>query len=183
MQLKRVMNKTCHFNMTEEENFKNICNLTTDVMGFKDGELSVKSRKRPLQIARAVAAYIGLKEENIHRNIVARILGRDRAVTYHYENSHKGSYASCIIYRNTFNKVYRAFRNIDKSKKTFLDGDFMKRYLLKNGIKESVKPQVFIEVTSGEVKCIIQTSYFEFSNQLEFVKLALRDYHYNVKIL
>jgi len=72
MQLKRVMNKTCHFNMTEEENFKNICNLTTDVMGFKDGELSVKSRKRPLQIARAVAAYIGLKEENIHRNIVAK---------------------------------------------------------------------------------------------------------------
>jgi hypothetical protein len=181
--MKKKLNKICHFNMTQEENFKNICDLTTTLMGFKNGELSIKSRKRPLQIARSVAAYIGLKEENINRNIIAKVLDRDRAVTYHYENSHKGNYASCIIYRNTFNKVYTAFKNIDKSKKTFLDGDFMKRYLLKNGVKESVKPQVFIEVTSGEVKCIIQTSYFEFSNQIDFIKFALRDYHYTFKIL
>lgn len=169
--------------MTEQDNFENICNLTTKVMGFKDGSLSLKSRKRPLQVARSVAAYIGLTEGNIHRNVVAKVLNRDRAVTYHYENSHKINYATCIIYRNTFNKVYKAVKDIDTSKKTFLDDDFMKRYLLKNGVKESVKPQVFIGVTSGEAKCVIQTSYFDFSNQLEFVKLALRDYHYTVKIL
>jgi hypothetical protein len=168
--------------MTEKESFKTICDLTTKLMGFEDGALSLRSRKRPLQVARSVAAYIGLTEENIHRNVIAKELNRDRSLIYHYENTHRSNYATCIIYRNTFNKVYKAYKNIDDSKGTFLDNDFLKRHLLNNGVKESSKAQVLLEVTSGKAKCIILTSYFDFSNQLKNVKLALKDYHFKIKI-
>ena len=58
----------------------------------------------------------------------------------------------------------------------------MKSFLLKNGIKETLKAEVLLEIKSGQVSCKIKTSYFDFSNQLENVKIALQDYHYTVKI-
>ena len=58
----------------------------------------------------------------------------------------------------------------------------MKSFLLKNGIKETLKPEVFLEIKSGQVSCKVKTSYFDFSNQLENVKIALENYHYTVKI-
>ena len=180
--MKRIQN-LCHFNMTEEDNFKNICNLTTKLMGFKDGALSLKSRKRPLQVARSVAAYIARSEENIHRTVIAKVLNRDRSLIYHYEHGHKTNYATCIIYRNTFNKVYRGYKDIDSTKLTFLDDDFMKRHLIQSGVKENDKAQVFLEIKSGDATCIIKTSYFDFSNQLENVKFGMKNYHYTIKII
>ena len=64
--------------MTEELNFKAICSLTTNVMGLPEGSLSFNNRTRNIQAARSVAGYIGLKEENIDRKIIAKILKRDR---------------------------------------------------------------------------------------------------------
>ena len=169
--------------MTEEENFKKICNLTTKLMGFESGALSLKSRKRPLQVARSVAAYIGRSEEDIHQTVIAKVLNRDRSLIYHYENRHQLHYATCIIYRNTFNKVYRGYKDIGSSQLTFLDDDFMKRHLIQSGVKENNKEQVFLEIKSGKATCIIKTSYFDFSNQLENVKFAMKDYHYTIKII
>jgi|TARA_R110001599_G_C11991733_1_gene636086 hypothetical protein len=169
--------------MTEEYNFKNLCNLTTKMMGFPDGSLAHKSRKRPLQVARAVAAYIGRSEEDIHRSIIAKVLNRDRSLIYHYEHTHKGNYATCIIYRNTFNKVYRGYKDMGNTKMTFLDDDFLKRHLIQSGVRENDKAQVFLEIKSGDSMCIIKTSYFDFSNQLENVKFALKNYHYSIKII
>ena len=169
--------------MTEEDNFKNICNLTTKLMGFEDGALALKSRKRPLQVARSVAAYIGRSEEDIHRTVIAKELNRDRSLIYHYEKTHKSNYAYCLVYRNCFNKVYRGYKDIDNSKLTFLDDEFLKRHLIQSGVKENDKAQVFLEVKSGDAICIIKTSYFDFSNQLKNVKLALTNYHYTIKII
>jgi|TARA_R100000963_G_C4596365_1_gene71636 hypothetical protein len=169
--------------MTEEDNFKNICNLTTKLMGFEDGALTLKSRKRPLQVARSIAAYIARSEEDIHRTVIAKELNRSRSLIYHYEYSHKGNYATCLVYRNCFNKVFRGYKDIDNTKLTFISDDFLKRHLLQSGVKENDKSQVFLEIKSGESICIIKTSYFDFSNQLENVKLALENYHFTVKIL
>ena len=169
--------------MTEEDNFKDICNLTTKLMGFEDGSLSLKSRKRPLQVARSVAAYIARSEEDIHRTVIAKELNRDRSLIYHYEHSHKGNYATCLVYRNCFNRVYRGYKDIDSTKLTFLNDDFLKRHLIQSGVKENEKSQVFLEIKSGESTCLIKTSYFDFSNQLENVKLALTNYHFTVKII
>ena len=169
--------------MTAEDNFKNICNLTTRVLGLPDGALALRSRKRPLQVARAIAGYIARTEEDIHRAIIGKGLNRHRSLIYHYELRHKPLYKTCPVYRNSFNIIYKAYKDVGGTKEFFLDSDFMKSYLLKNGIKETVKPDVLLEITSGQVKCIIKTSYFDFSNQLENVKLALKNYHYTVKII
>ena len=174
---------THHFKMTEEDNFKNLCNLTTRVLGLPNGALALRSRKRPLQVARSIASYIARTEEDIHRSIIGNALNRDRSLIYHYEKTHKHNYATCIIYRNTFNKIYTAYKKIDNSKKIFLNDEFLKRHLIKNNVVENDKSQVFLEVKSGKAICIIKTSYFDFSNQLENVKFALKDYHYTVKII
>ena len=169
--------------MTEEYNFKSICDLTTKLLGLPDDALALKSRKRPLQVARAIAGYIGRTEEDIHPKIIAKVLKKHRTLIYHYEYSHKDNYANCEVYRNTFNKVYKAYKDIDGIKEVFIDSDFMKSYLLKNEVVETLKPEVILEVKSGQVKCKIKTSYFDFSNQLEIVKLALKNYHYTIKII
>jgi hypothetical protein len=169
--------------MTEEYNFKNLCNLTTKMMGLPDGSLALRSRKRPLQIARAVAGYIGITEANITREVIGKVLNRDRSLIYHYEKKHKGNYKACSIYRETFNRIYKAYLDIDGTKDVFIDGDFMKSYLLKNGVKETPKADVLLEVKSGNCMCIIKTTYFDFSNQLENIKFALKNYHYSIKII
>jgi hypothetical protein len=169
--------------MTAKDTFKNLCDLTTRVLGLPDGSLALKSRKRPLQVARSVAGYIARTEENIHRTIIGEGLNRDRSLIYHYEKTHKNNYATCIIYRNAFNKIYTAYKKIDNTKKIFLNDDFLKRHLIKNNVVENEKAQVFLEVKSGKAICIIKTSYFDFSNQLEKVKLALKNYHYKIKII
>ena len=169
--------------MTAEDNFKNLCNLTTRVLGLPDGALALKSRKRPLQVARAVAGYIARTEEDIHRTVIGKVLNRDRSLIYHYEHTHKGNYSTCAIYRNTFNLIYKAYKDIGGEKDFFLNGNFMKTHLLKNGVKETLDSDVSLEVKSGQVKCIIKTSYFDFSNQLENVNLALKNYHFTVNII
>ena len=169
--------------MTEEYNFKNLCELTTRIMGLPDGSLALRSRKRPLQIARSVAGYIGITEADITREVIAKVLNRDRSLIYHYEKKHKGNYKTCSMFRETFNRIYKAYLDIDGTKDVFIDSDFMKSYLLNNGVKETPKADVLLEVKSGQVKCIIKTSYFDFSNQLENIKLALKNYHYSIKII
>ena len=168
--------------MPEEYNFKNLCDLTTSVLGLPKGSLALKSRKRPLQVARAIAGYIARSEEDIHRTIIGKVLNRDRSLIYHYENTHKGNYATCSVYRQTFNLIYKAYKDIGGTKGVFLDGTFMKSYLLKNGVEETLNPDVLLEVKSGQADCVIKTSYFDFSNQLENVKLALKNYHFTIKI-
>jgi len=169
--------------MIEEYNFKSICNITTEVMGLPKNSLSLKSRKRPLQAARSVAGYIARTEEDISPKVIAKILNRDRTLIYHFERGHKKNYANCEIYRNTFNKVYIAYKNIEGEKNIFFDSGYMKSFLLKNGVKEAKKSDVLLEVKSGDVKCIINTTYFDFSNQLENIKLALKNYHYKINII
>ena len=169
--------------MIEEFNFKSICDLTTKLLGFPDDALSLKSRKRPLQVARSIAGYIGRTEEDIPPKIIAKVLNKNRTVIYHYERCHKKNYANCEIYRNAFNKIYKAYKSIDGDKDIFLDGDYMKSFLLKNKVTEVKIPDVFLEVKSGQVNCTINTSYFEFHNQLEFINLALKNYHYTIKII
>ena len=169
--------------MTEEYNFKCICSLTTRVLGFPDGSLSTKSRKRPLQAARSVASYIARIEEDIDRVIIGKVLNRNRSLIYHYEKTHKKYLNTCLVYRDTFNKVYKAYMELDDTKDFFLDGNKMRTYLLKNGVSMVYGGDITLEVKSGKAICKVKTSYFEYLNQLENVKLALKNYHYSVKII
>ena len=169
--------------MTHELNFKALCSLATRVMGLPNGSLALKTRKRNIQAVRSIAGYIGLTEEHIPRHIVAKVLNRDRCITYHYESHHKKNFKHCIIYRTAFRKIFQAYKDIDGSKKIFTDKHFMKSHLLQNGVVEKLDSDVLLEVTSGQTICVIKTSYFDFSNQLEIVKLALKNYHFTIKII
>ena len=87
--------------------------------------------------------------------IIGKVLNRDRSLIYHYELRHKPLYKTCPIYRDTFNKIYAAYKNVGGTKEFFLDKDFMKGYLLRNGVKETVPSNnylrsiVLLEVTTA----------------------------------
>ena len=166
----------------EEYDFKAMCKLTTNYLNLEEDSLSSNSRKRPLQMARSVVSVIARKEADIHRNVIANVLKRDRTTINYYEDVHKKRYQKSELYRNTFNKIYKAYKDIDSAKKIFIDKDYMKSFLLQNGVRESLIKEVIIVVKSGKVKCNIKSSYFDFSNQMDMIKLVLRDYHYSIKI-
>ena len=173
----------CLSNITQEDNFRMLCDLTTNVMGLPQGSLALKTRKREIQVCRTVASVIARTEDTIHRKVIAGVLNRDRSLIYHYEKNHKSNYAYWNEYRNCFNKVFTAYKDIQKNKKTFLDDDWMKSHLIKNGVVENSKAQVLIEVRSGKALCILKTSYFEFSTMLQQIKDGMQGYKFNVKIL
>ena len=102
--------------MTAKDNFINICNLTTNILGLRKGSLSYKTRMQPLQIARMIAGVIARKEENINRKIIAEVLNRDRTLIYHYEKQHVNNYA-WQEYRDAYNKVYLAYHKLENNKK------------------------------------------------------------------
>ena len=169
--------------MTEENNFKALCDLTTSVLGLPKGSLALKTRKSELQIPRSVASVIAMMVDDTHPTVIAKVIKRDRCSVYHYQNTHKSNYAKKEKYRNIFNKVYRSYKDLEGTKDFFLDGDYMRSYLLKKGASSSSNGDVSLEVNSGQVKCIIKTSYFDYTNQFEIIKLALKDYHYTIKII
>lgn len=169
--------------MTEELNFKAICSLTTRVMGLPEGSLAYKNRTRKLQASRSIAGYIGITEEDISKNVIAKILNRNRTATYHYVRFHKKNFQRCKIYRECFTKIYKEYKNIDGEKDIFVNKRQMKNYLLQNRVIESENSDVILQVKSGEVVCNINTTYFDFSNQIENIKLALTNYHFTIKII
>jgi len=166
--------------MRDKDNFKNICNLTTSILGLRKGSLSYKSRMRPLQFARMIASVIGRKEEGIKREIIADELNRHRTLIYHYEKYHEGNFMF-PEYRDAYSKVYLAYHKIDKSMNVFTDPFIMKEFLLKKGVKEHPRNDLQIIVKSGNVGCVIKTSSLEFSNQLEKIKLVLEKDNYKYK--
>ena len=172
-----------HFKMTQEDNFKNLCNLTTSLLGLRKGSLSYKSRKQELQVARSIASVIARIEYEIPHSTIAKVINRDRTLIYHYEKNHKHNYSTFPKYRDIFNKVFNAFQSIEDSKKSFFDLQQLKDYLRENGVSNSSKHQVTIQIKSGKVGMDIKVSYRNFYNQLENVKLALQNFKYEIEII
>jgi len=169
--------------MTQEDNFKNLCNLTTSVLGLRKGSLAYKSRKQDLQIARSIASVIARMEDETHQTVIASVIKRNRSLIYHYEKMHKSNYSTFPKYRDKFNIVYNAYVTIKDSKKLFYDLFELKDYLRKNGVTNSKNHQLSIRIKSGKVGTDIKLSYRDFYNQLENVKIALQNYKYEMEII
>ena len=169
--------------MIQEDNFKNLCDLTTRLVGLRKGSLSYKSRKQEYQIPRSVASVVARMIDETHRTIIAKELKRDRSLIYHYEKMHEFNYRSFPKYREVFNLVYNAYSSIQGSKRTFSDSRELEIYLRENGVSNSDKYQTIIKVTSGRAECNIRLSYKDFYNQLELCKFALTDCNYNLEII
>ena len=169
--------------MTAEDNFKTLCDLATNLVGLPKGSLSIKNRKIKYQVPRAVVSMIARLEDKTHREVIAKVLDRNRTSINHYERTHSANYSSFPYYRDTFNKIYNAYVDIKESKKTFIDMFHLKDHLRKNGVRNSAKHQTTIRITSGKLRTNIKVSYRDFYNQLEICKLALQDYQHEIKII
>jgi len=108
--------------MTPKDNFKHICNLTTNIMGLRKGSLSYRSRKQEIQLARNIAGVIGIRE-GIKREVIAKHLKRHRTLIYHYEKQHKDWFGtkSYPYYAKAYTKVFSAYQEIEDSRKQFTD--------------------------------------------------------------
>ena len=168
--------------MTAEDNFKNLCNLTTNIMGLPKGSLAYKSRKIELQVPRAAAAVVATMD-NIHCTIVAKGLKRDRSLIYHYNKMHSANYSSWEKYRNTFNQIYMAYTSLENAKKEFFDLQHLKEHLRNAGIYNSEKYQTIIRIKCGKIGTDVNVSFREFYDTLELCKLALQDYKYQIEII
>ena len=173
----------CHFKMKDELNFRALCSLATRVAGLPEGALAFKNRSKNIQAARASACYIALTEENIDRNIIAKIIKKDRTSTYHYQDKHKKKFEECDVYRSTFTKIYKEYKSLEGDKNIFESDKKLYSFLIEKNVSESKKSDVKLEVKSGEATCFIKTNYFDYLNQLKNISLALNNHHYNVKII
>ena len=168
--------------MTEREKFESICDLTTNLVGLHKGALANKTRKQTIHIPRMVASVIGRIADDIHPTTIAKVLGRDRTSVLHYYKCHGHNYSTFPEYRTVFNKVYNAYSEILSTKKTFLNNDEMRMFLISKGVNVVQKPQVVIIVESGNAKYKFNTNYFDFTKNADIIREALKDYRYFFKI-
>ena len=172
-----------HSKMTQEDNFKNLCNLTTSLLGLRKGSLAYKSRRQELQVARSIASVIARKEYEIPHSTIAKVINRDRSLIYHYEKKHNVNYASFPKYRDIFNKIHNAFITIEESKKTFNSIFKLRDHLRANNVIDSNKHQTIVRIKCGKVGLDVKLSYRDFSKQLELIKEALNGYSYELQII
>lgn len=169
--------------MNDIINFRNLCNLTTKLVGLQDGDLALRSRKKKYQIPRAVASMVGIILEGTHFNIIANEINRDRTLINHYRKNHEAEYKTYPAYRELFNKVYRAYKNIQDAKPSFESNEALRQHLRKFGIYDSDLKQVKIKIISGKKYSIYNFSYEEFSGKVEICRLALNDYDMDTKLM
>jgi len=169
--------------MNQESDFKNLCNLTTNVLGLRKGSLALKSRKQEFQVARMIASIIARSEYDTNRSIIAKVINRNRSLIYHYEKKHSINYASFPKYREIFNKVHNSFTTIENSKKVFNSIFKLREHLRKNNVLDSNKHQVIVRLVSGKVGLDVKLSYRDFSKQLELIKESLNGYKYDSQII
>ena len=100
---------------------------------------------------------------------------------YHYQKNHTINFNTWLKYRRLFTKVYNAYKDSKEEQKTFVSEQDLRSYLLNNGVSIS-DGEVYIVVKSGLLKTIITTSYKDFSNQLENIRIALFDYKYKLDV-
>ena len=148
--------------ITDTKEVKDLCNIATEIVGLEQGSLTSKSRKEPYALARQVVANICLKN-GIHFVTIAKVLNRDRSNIYHYQKKHADNFKLWAQYRNLLTK------------------QDLRNHLLSNGVKTSTG-EVFIIVKSGVLKTSIRTSYKDFSNQLEKIRIALLDYRFSLDV-
>ena len=176
------MKTTCLSRIQQEDNFKALCQMTTNMLELEKGSLASKSRKRALQLPRMVVSVVSNMLDETHYNVIANGINRDRTLINYYVNMHKSNYGSFPAYRELFNKIFNSYAEIKNSKKTFEDMLHLRDYLRSNGVRNSENPQTTIRVKSGKVGVDIKVSYIDFSNQLELISFALTNCNYKLII-
>tara|TARA_R100001594_G_scaffold17746_1_gene35877 strand:+ start:631 stop:1152 length:522 start_codon:yes stop_codon:yes gene_type:complete len=165
--------------MTEQEKFKEICKLTTDILGLPENSLKQKSRIMQLSLGREIAGMIGLKND-ISRDVISEAFNRNRTLTYYYERHH---YARCDKktgwpkYAKQYYKVLNAYRIKQNKKKVFLDKIMLRRHLQAAGLSHSSNPTIEFTIKSGDVFEKLLSDYSKFSIDYDTIKDVTKDYN------
>ena len=154
--------------ITDKQEVKELCDIATNIVGLEQGSLISKSRKEPYALARQVVANICL-DKGIHFVTIAKVLNRDRTNIYHYQKKHEDHFKSWVQYRNLFTKVFNTYKQD------------LRTHLLRNGVN-TTEGNIYIIVKSGLLKTSIRTSYKDFSNTLESIRIALKNYEYKIDV-
>ena len=170
------------YDIRDEIEVKNLCDLATSICGIRKGSLAYKSRKEQYTIPRSVVAVIARKELKIHHNAIAKELKRDRCSIYHYEGKHEANYMSYPKYREAFNSIYNAYSDIKKSKKIIEDPSEMINYLHNMGVRHSKKPSMKIHIDAGKYEVSIDTNFKHFSRNMDICHEALKDYNCKIYV-
>lgn len=176
------MKTTCLSRVQQEDNFKALCQMTTNMLELEEGSLASKSRIRALQLPRMVVSVVSNILDETHYDVIADGIDRDRTLINYYVNMHKSNYRSFPEYRDLFNKIFNFYSEIKNSKRTFEDMFHLRDHLRSNGVRHSENPQTTIRVKSGKVGVDVKVSYRDFSNQLELITLALTNCNYKLII-
>ena len=164
---------------SQKDKFISLCLLAEKTLELPAGSLATSSRNQPLVYGRMAVAVIGQTEQKTPFEIMADALNKNRTSFYHYTKYHKDRYSKDALYRSYWDIVYKAYKKIDSNLNVFYDSWHMKEFLLRNGVKPSKnKKECTIKVTSGSVSVYIDTTYFDHLNQIENIKLALKDYKF-----
>ena len=169
--------------METEKRFQTLCDLTTELVGLPLGSLACKSRKHKYQVPRAVVSVLARKEENIHQNVIAKVLNRDRSNIYHYEKMHPSNYRTYVKYRNVYIKVIKAYESIKNENKSFSTQKEFDNFLHENKIYSSNNFQSILLLKVGSFHVNLKLSYKDFYNVIEIIKFALKDYDYEYKVI
>ncbi len=165
--------------ITDKKVVKQLCNIATDLYNLEKGSLSFLSRRQDLQLPRMAVSNICRVDRGIHYNTIAEVLKRDRTSIYHYESQHKILYQTWSKYRDIFNKIYNAFSD---RKEKHLSQEQLVQILKESGVKNVQAPKVFIDITVGDSATRIESDYRNFTECVELIKFALKDYVYNIHI-
>jgi len=166
--------------ITDKKEVKELCDIATNIVGLEQGSLISKSRKQPYTLARQVVSNICL-HNGLHFETIAKVLNRDRTSIYHYQRKHENNFKTWVQYRTLFTKVFNTYKESKKEQKTFLTNQDLRTHLFRNGVNTS-EGNIYIIVKSGLLKTSIKTSYKDFSNQLEKIRIALIDYQYKIDV-
>jgi len=168
--------------MSPADKFKSLCTLTTELLGLPKGSLSNKSRKHKYQAARSAVSCVARKVDFIHEKIIAKELNRDRTTVYHYDRTHDANFDTWELYRETFDKIYNAYTEIENQKKTFADLHHLQRWLKNHGVKHSSVHEKCVRIKSVDLVLDIVLSYKDFHCQLDLINLALRNHKHTTEI-
>ncbi|QDP68055.1 MAG: hypothetical protein GOVbin3264_36 [Prokaryotic dsDNA virus sp.] len=174
-----------NIDLTDLKEVEIISDITTDICKLPKGSLqwkSVGSRKLQYTVPRSVVSNIARIHCDIHWEVIAKGLNRDRCSIYHYLGLHQNSYKFFSLYRETFDEVYKKYIEIKGSKKTFIDSKELLSYLKNCGVTQSKKSDLNIDIISKSLKVSIPTSYLDISDNLKTIGRNLDDYEYKVKL-
>ena len=88
-------------------------------------------------------------------------------------------YSNWDIYRRLFNKVYNAYTEGKKAQLKDID---LKDILNNAGIYNRKDYKVFIDVVVGEASVRLRSTYKHFTEDVENIKRALKDYVHDLYI-